>query len=57
MAFDKNENAILIEPNMRKGKINLYQFSNGPLFSELTDIVMIEVFGRKNCEYYVLMLI
>ena len=43
---DKGE-PVLIEPNMRKGGINLHQFSNGPLFGDLTDRVMEEVFGRR----------
>lgn len=32
---------------MRKGGINLNQFSNGPLFGELTEQVLDEVFGKK----------
>lgn len=45
ITIDKNGNAILIEPNMRKGAINIHQFSNGSLFGKITDIIMIEVFG------------
>lgn len=47
IAIDSEGDAVLIEPNMRKGGINLHQFSNGPLFGELTSIVMDEIF-KKN---------
>ena len=46
IAIDKNGDAVLIEANMRNGGINLHQFSNGPLFGELTDDVLNEVFGK-----------
>ncbi len=46
IAIDSEGDAVLIEANMRKGGINLHQFSNGPLFGELTDKVMEEVFGK-----------
>ena len=48
IAIDENEEAILIEPNMRKGGINLHQFSNGPLFGDLTDEVLNAVFSKYN---------
>ena len=47
IAIDENGEPVLIEPNMRKGGINLHQFSNGPLFGELTDVVLDEVFGYR----------
>lgn len=47
IAIDENEDAVLIECNMRKGGIELHQFSNGPLFGELTDRVLHDVFRRK----------
>lgn len=46
IAIDEVGDAVLIEANMRKGGINLNQFSNGPLFGDLTDKVMNEVFKR-----------
>ena len=46
IAIDKNEDALLIEANMRKGGINLCQFNNGPLFGNLTERVLNEVFQK-----------
>lgn len=46
MAVDKDGNVLLIEANMRKGGINLHQFDNGPLFGELTERILREVFGK-----------
>lgn len=47
IAIDKNGNAVLIEANMRKGGINFHQFNNGPLFGNLTERVLEEVFGGR----------
>lgn len=47
IAIDEEGEPILIEANMRKGGINLHQFSNGPLFGDLTDRVLEEVFRKK----------
>ncbi|MGI6195862.1 MAG: sugar-transfer associated ATP-grasp domain-containing protein [Eubacteriales bacterium] len=47
IAIDESGEAMLIEANMRNGGINLHQFSNGPLFGDLTDKVLTEVFQRK----------
>lgn len=46
IAIDNKGDPVLIEANMRKGGINLNQFSNGPLFGDLTDQVLDEVFGK-----------
>lgn len=46
IAIDENGNALLIEANMRKGGINLCQFNNGPLFGDLTERVLNEVFQK-----------
>jgi hypothetical protein len=46
IAIDYKGDALLIEANMRKGGINLNQFSNGPLFGDLTERVLDEVFGK-----------
>lgn len=48
IAIDEVGDPVLIEANMRKGGINLNQFSNGPLFGDLTDRVMDEVFGKED---------
>lgn len=47
MAVDENGDVLLIEANMRKGGINLHQFDNGPLFGDLTNRVLDEVFVRN----------
>jgi len=47
MAVDENGDVLLIEANMRKGGINLHQFDNGPLFGDLTERILDEVYGRK----------
>lgn len=46
MAVDASGSVVLIEANMRKGGINLHQFDNGPLFGELTEKVLNEVFNK-----------
>ena len=46
IAIDEHGEPILIEANMRKGGINFHQFNNGPLFGDLTERVLNEVFGR-----------
>ena len=47
IAIDVHGDPVLIEANMRKGGINLNQFSNGPLFGDLTEMVLDEVFARR----------
>lgn len=47
IAIDSEGEPVLIEANMRKGGINFHQFNNGPLFGELTDRVLQEVFWKK----------
>lgn len=46
IAIDKEGDPILIEANMRKGGINLNQFNNGPLFGDITEKVLDEVFKK-----------
>ena len=46
IAIDKEGEPVLIEANMRKGGINLNQFNNGPLFGDLTERVLDEVFKK-----------
>ncbi len=46
MAVDETGDVILVEANMRKGGITIHQFNNGPLFGDLTDRVLREVFGK-----------
>ena len=47
IAIDKDGDPVLIEANMRKGGINFHQFNNGPLFGDLTEKVLNEVFDKK----------
>lgn len=47
IAIDKNGAPVLIEANMRKGSINFHQFNNGPMFGELTERVLGEIFDRR----------
>lgn len=47
MTVDKDGNVILIEANMRKGGIAIHQFNNGPLFGDLTERVLKEVYDIK----------
>ncbi len=44
IAIDEGGEPVLIEANMRKGGINFHQFNNGPLFGDLTEKVLKEVF-------------
>lgn len=46
IAICEDGEPMLIEANMRKGAINLNQFNNGPLFGEMTEKVLNEVFGK-----------
>ena len=46
IAIDEDGEAVLVEANMRKGGINFHQFNNGPLFGELTEKVLDEVFKK-----------
>ncbi len=46
IAINEQGEAMLIEANMRKGSINFHQFNNGPLFGELTERVLNEIYGK-----------
>lgn len=47
IAIDENGEAVLIEANMRNGSINFHQFNNGPLFGDLTERILDEIFVKK----------
>lgn len=47
IAINEKGEPVLIEANMRKGGINFHQFNNGPLFGELTERVLDEVYKSK----------
>ena len=47
IAIDKDGDPVLVEANMRKGGINFHQFNNGPLFGDLTQRVLQDVFGKS----------
>ncbi len=44
IAIDKYGDPVLIEANMRKGGINFHQFNNGPMFGDLTERVLNEIY-------------
>ena len=52
ITIDTNGDPVLIEANMRKGGLNLQQFSNGPLFGDLTDMILDDVFNKKQKNNY-----
>lgn len=47
IAIDEEGEPVLIEANMRKGGINFHQFNNGPLFGDLTEQVLTELFRER----------
>lgn len=47
IAIDREGIPILIEANLRKGGCNMHQMNNGPLFGDLTDEVLSEVYKVK----------
>lgn len=46
-AIDIDGNPVLIEINLRSQSINVYQLNNGPVFGDLTETVLEEVFLKK----------
>lgn len=46
IAIDASGEPILIEANLRNGECDFHQFNNGPLFGDLTDDVLSEVFNK-----------
>lgn len=46
IAIGQDGEPILIEANLRNGQCDFHQFNNGPLFGDLTDDVLEEVFGK-----------
>lgn len=47
IAVGEDGEPILIEANLRLGELGFHQLNNGPLFGDLTDEVLEEVFGKK----------
>lgn len=47
VAFDEEDNPVLIEANLRDGELDFHQLNNGPLFGEYTQEMLDEVFGTK----------
>ena len=48
IAVGEDGEPILIEANLRKGECDFHQFNNGPLFGDLTNEVLEEVFAKRN---------
>lgn len=46
IAVSKDGEPILVEVNLGSGGMRIHQFNNGPLFGELTEEVLKEVFGK-----------
>lgn len=46
-AVDCSGNPVLIEANLMNGELDFHQINNGPLFHELTDEVLREVYGKR----------
>lgn len=47
IAIGADGEPILIEANLRNGECDFHQFNNGPLFGDLTEEVLEEVFNKK----------
>ena len=45
-AIDKNHEPIFIEFNLRAGELDFHQFNNGPIFGDLTDEILSDVFSK-----------
>ncbi len=46
-AVDCEGNPVLIEANLMNGELDFHQINNGPLFHELTEEVLWEVYGKR----------
>lgn len=46
VAIDSEGEPVLIESNLRNGECDFHQFNNGPLFGNMTDQVLQEVFEK-----------
>ena len=45
-AIDSNNKVVFIEANLKSGQLDFHQLTNGPLFGEMTDTVLTEVFNN-----------
>lgn len=45
-AINENGDVIFIEFNLKNGQLDIHQLTNGPLFGDLTDEVLEEVFRK-----------
>lgn len=46
-AVDENEQPVFIEMNLKYGGIKNHQLMNGPLFGDMTDRVLDEIYGKR----------
>ncbi len=46
-AINENYEPVFIECNLKRGSVNLHQMCNGPIFGDLTDEILDEVFKNK----------
>lgn len=49
-AIDEDGDPVLIEVNLTYGGVDVHQMSNGPVFGDMTEAVLNEVFKKKNKE-------
>lgn len=49
-AIDEDGEPVLIEVNLTYGGVDVHQMSNGPVFGDMTEAVLNEVFKKKNKE-------
>jgi hypothetical protein len=47
-AIDEDGEPVLIEVNLTYGGVDVHQMSNGPVFGDMTEAVLNEVFKKKN---------
>ena len=44
IAIDNNTDPILVEANFANGQLDFHQLNNGPLFGNLTESILTQVF-------------
>lgn len=53
IAVDKAGEPLLLEANLCYGELNLHQLTNGAVFGDDTEKVLLEVFGQKNSDRFI----
>lgn len=47
MAYNENDNPLMIEVNMCYGELDFHQLTNGPVFGDDTEAILAEVFQKR----------